>query len=581
MNRIMRLEMPLIVRLSISLVVMLLLAITVFTASAHADLDRALPEPNSRLETSPESIRLWFTEPVEPAFSRITLYASDGSVVTMSAAVVSAEDAHELLTLPPALPNGIYTVVWRVVSSADGHSTSGSYPFSIGVALTPTNANSTSAEIGSVIPPEAAAIRWAHLLYLTIVVGGLGFFVIVWLPSDVRLQFDCDPSLRLLLIAAWLFLGVTMIAMLLLQTSINAGIPVLSALTDQALGQVLTGTRYGSLWIAQAIGWWVLGGLIIGRAVQRSRYWLAFAVSLGLALLQSMFSHSSAVENAPAAIAVDWLHLTGAALWFGGLISLIQVVVIARRHTVDVPLHLGRLIASFTNYARLSLAVILLSGAFVALLHVGSLAALLTTTYGQVLVFKILAILPLLIVAFINFRFTRHRLAAGEVIWTRRLQGLVGAEIAILVGVLAAVGMMTSIAPARTVLAARANAVISEFAPQESAFNETQTRDGLTITLTITPGTIGENTFAVALTDADGQPVQNATIIRMRFNHTTENLGESELNPAHQGNGVYSIEGANLSVPGTWRLRLSVARPQAFDVVTTFMIDLPASTNSQ
>ena len=101
-----------------------------------------------------------------------------------------------------------------------------------------------------------------------------------------------------------------------------------------------------------------------------------------------------------------------------------------------------------------------------------------------------------------------------------------------------------------------------------------QTVDDLHVMLTITPGTVGENEFAVDLSTAAGELVTDASLIRLRFDH--QDLGQSELriepaaNPGQQQGGLYRITGANLSVPGEWRLRLTIARPEQYDSVVDF-----------
>lgn len=70
--------------------------------------------------------------------------------------------------------------------------------------------------------------------------------------------------------------------------------------------------------------------------------------------------------------------------------------------------------------------------------------------------------------------------------------------------------------------------------------------------LEITPGYVGENTFRISLYDTDGNAVTDASRIRLRFDHTKENLGQSELRPELQpDDSYYAITGANLSIPGT------------------------------
>ena len=52
------------------------------TASAHANLLKASPEPSEVLDTSPERVIIWFTEPIEPAFSSISVLNPVGATVT-------------------------------------------------------------------------------------------------------------------------------------------------------------------------------------------------------------------------------------------------------------------------------------------------------------------------------------------------------------------------------------------------------------------------------------------------------------------------------------------------------------------
>ena len=61
----------------------------------------------------------------------------------------------------------------------------------------------------------------------------------------------------------------------------------------------------------------------------------------------------------------------------------------------------------------------------------------------------------------------------------------------------------------------------------------------------------------------------------MRFENQTQDLGQSELKiTQHQGN-VYTARGANLSVPGEWKVRMTVQRPEQFDTVVDFMPQVP------
>jgi methionine-rich copper-binding protein CopC len=97
------------------------------TSHAHAFLDHAEPRVGSTV-ASPAALTLHFTEPVEPAFSRLEIVGSDGAPVK-AGSVEHPAPAVLRVTLPP-LPPGDYTVEWAVVS-VDTHATAGRFTFSV------------------------------------------------------------------------------------------------------------------------------------------------------------------------------------------------------------------------------------------------------------------------------------------------------------------------------------------------------------------------------------------------------------------------------------------------------------------
>src|SRR3954447_26471204 len=91
------------------------------TALAHAFLDHAEPPVGAIVAAAPAALRLFFSEPIEPLFSGVTLTGADGPVATGAAAVDPQNRMALVLPLPP-LPPGRYRVSWHVVS-ADTHRT--------------------------------------------------------------------------------------------------------------------------------------------------------------------------------------------------------------------------------------------------------------------------------------------------------------------------------------------------------------------------------------------------------------------------------------------------------------------------
>jgi copper resistance protein C len=99
-------------------------------AYAHAFLDHARPAVGSTVHGSPGEIRLWFTSPLEPAFSSAKVLDQSGRQVDMKDNQVDHDDPAQIKVTVPALANGTYRVVWHVLS-VDTHVTDGDFTFEV------------------------------------------------------------------------------------------------------------------------------------------------------------------------------------------------------------------------------------------------------------------------------------------------------------------------------------------------------------------------------------------------------------------------------------------------------------------
>jgi methionine-rich copper-binding protein CopC len=100
------------------------------SARFHAHLVKADPAVNDTIAASPKTVRLWFSEPVELALSRVRVVRVGGDTLKTgelrregSAANTAATD----LSAPATTP-GTYVVTYHVVAR-DGHPTTGTYTF--------------------------------------------------------------------------------------------------------------------------------------------------------------------------------------------------------------------------------------------------------------------------------------------------------------------------------------------------------------------------------------------------------------------------------------------------------------------
>ena len=100
-------------------------------AFAHSELVRSVPAANESTGSSPTELRLSFSEPVEQAFSKVTLTGPDKQRVELGKpALDPADNKVMVVSVGKTLAKGAFAVNWSVVSS-DGHKSSGSYSFDV------------------------------------------------------------------------------------------------------------------------------------------------------------------------------------------------------------------------------------------------------------------------------------------------------------------------------------------------------------------------------------------------------------------------------------------------------------------
>lgn len=106
-----------------------LLTVVAPAAAAHDQLISTDPPDGAVLDTAPASVGLTFSEDVLDISTTVVVAGPNGSVPTTP----SVDGTTVTATLPGELPDGAYTVTWRVVSN-DGHPVQGSFGFTVQAA---------------------------------------------------------------------------------------------------------------------------------------------------------------------------------------------------------------------------------------------------------------------------------------------------------------------------------------------------------------------------------------------------------------------------------------------------------------
>lgn len=533
-------------------------------AGAHAALESSTPANGDVLAAAPGAITATFTEPLEQSYSRLALYDSLGEPVDGTSLSFGDDGYTMVLDVPASLPNGTYSVLWRTLSEADGHTAQNYFAITIG----------SNADIAAVVIPggatDSASVpqwakttsRWAALLGVMALIACWPMWSTVIRPALGPVRAEAMPIVRrmrrFVLGAALLAIAGSVYALAVQSLNLTDGTIVDKVINT--LGQ----TRYGHLWLARiglivglglvlaACGWWFMKRRQAEGAI-------AWTVAVATVLPFSLIAHASAQPSGRTfAIAADAVHLAAAATWGGGIAILAIVLVPAlRRMTPETRRGvLRRVLPRFSTLALIAMAAIGLTGFYAGWLQVGNWTALTTTAYGRALLLKLGLMLVILALAGLNLLVIERKLRARDAgtsaapVWSRRLGWTVTGELVLVIVLVATVGRMTSLQPARDVVAEEGRQVAIEF--------EDVTPSS---TLLVAPGTVGQNHFRL---DVDGPPLPTDAEALLRLTiPERDDLGTREIALARVGGNAFEHHGSELSIAADWEITAIVREPGA------------------
>lgn len=550
--------------------VLALLAGAGFTpVGAHAMLMRSIPDANASLSISPARVELFFSETVAGVLSKIKVLDASGKSVDSGDSSLDSMDATHLQVSLPSLADGVYLVVWRMVSATDGHQTSGSFPFAIGKVAPSALAAVNSQAAASVNSYPVADMLAKGFLYLavTALLGGILFTFLAWNPSLRKANLPVQDLQsyarfsRILMLAAILTLVVADILSLMVQAGQAAGTLVRMPWQPEFIA-ILTGTRVGTLGIVRLGAGLLLAVLLLPRPDRWNR-WLALALCLLLVLTFSLESHAAGYSHPALPVLADWFHMTAVSVWVGGLFSFLGGMFLIRKLSSQPrTLLTSILIPHFTTLAMTSVGILVVTGIYSSTLDVAFLSALWNTTYGRALIVKLLIASPMLALGGINFLFTTpimRRAAArpdGSSLAVSRFQYLLTGESVLGVIMLLWVGAFTTLPPASMTFST-------------AGITKTAQADDLTVTLKLDPGQPGLNTFTTTL-KSGGKPVADAQDVSLEFTSLSGMVPPDKAAMTALGNGKYSLQGGYLGLPDNWDIKVVVIRPGKFDAYANF-----------
>src|SRR5262245_17876792 len=200
-------------------------------------------------------------------------------------------------------------------------------------------------------------------------------------------------------LSRWLRASIWCLAFLALASALAWGWFTIVAMTGampavgaDSLLTVLRETSFGQVWVARLALVVGLLTLIRRRSNEQRPDWTIMLLAALLLVSLALVGHTNTSDGVlwVVHIGADCAHLLAAGAWFGGLLALAYLLVIARRcpsaeHTARATATLAR----FSGMGYAAVAALIASGLVNAWVLVGSPRNLITTPYGQLLLVKL------------------------------------------------------------------------------------------------------------------------------------------------------------------------------------------------
>ncbi|MFD0304730.1 copper resistance CopC/CopD family protein [Streptomyces sp. NPDC127119] len=393
------------------------------SASAHSAVRNTDPREGSVLKTAPREVTMTFTESVGITDDSLRVLSPENRRVNAGDTEhVRGSSDQVRVRLRDNLPDGTFTVAWRVVS-ADSHPISGAFTFSIGEPSATTAAISAEPAVNPASGALYDIARYAAYAAVALLIG-VAVFVLACRPPSTQ------PLRGLVRGGWWTLLGTTVVLVLLRGPYERGTGP--STLLDPALIENTLTSRPGWALLARLV---LLAGVAVflvrtEAALRRSgsgsgsgagfgSAGLASApapavlvvggfLALSLAGTWAVAEHASAGIQVPLAMTSTMLHLLAMAVWLGGLGALLTAL-----HRSEIPLPAAS-VHRFSRLAFASVTVLVLTGVYQSWRGLGSFDAVFGTSYGRILVAKVCAVVALLAAAAFSRRWTARLTEAAR-----------------------------------------------------------------------------------------------------------------------------------------------------------------------
>jgi len=550
---------------------------------SHANLIDADPKQNSVLDTSPQVIILKFTETLSQNLSSIKVYDTQGKQVDNRDSKLNPSDPTSLSVTLPESSNGTYTVIWKNVSTIDGHKVRGSYFYSVGE---PLSTSSFSTEESVFLYDMEPVVKSIILIGILLLFGTAFFNLVILKPISLNMsdhtknsvwEITLVPRNMLLLIGFVVTLTGSSIQLILHVSSLYE-VSTFNFFLNSLIN-VFFDTTWGKLAWAKLF---ILLTLPVSYAIYRYQQankknqesvglqYLVIATGVVFFVAHSLSGHNASISSLYfQGVIINILHVIFSSIWTGSIITLTVYSYCLRKKLSSANLSdfIKLSFFKFRNIGILSIALLSITGLYVGWMQVNKPEALFTL-YGISLLTKITLISLAIIIAGIN-TYVIIKFLKNPTSMTRIAIYLITVESILILFIIISVGFLKSLEPAKS-----SQTILSDQIQFE------QYEQGVNLDMAIIPGSLGLNSISLNLQDLTGNPIQNAANVIIKSTYLNEDVGNTTLYAYLTDQGIYETDPLMLNLEGIWQFEILIQKSSGLDSRFAFRESIGGSNPS-
>ena len=495
-------------------------------ASAHPYTEETIPNSSSNAPTGTTEVIVFFSEPIDIDFSEIKVFDSNGDQIDNKDTSYYEGELSLIVTTSP-LDDGVYTASVKVLSKVDGHLVPSAFLFGIGDAV-----------IKDIDPPlvkseiifyEEAGARVLGIIGQTIVLGSVIASLVIWGTQNKQLIKKELGTIETLHHEK--FMSITGIGLALVFISDILMIVIQTIRLETSPLEAIE-TYFGTVWLARMIITVILLGIWFTmdrrRTHSKKNQIPMLVASLALIATTSMIGHGAA-SGEIGALVLDYIHNLVAAIWIGGIIYFVFILLPAfslLKESSREKMSL-MLIPRFSIAFTISIGIVIITGPILMWFIESDVKLITESVYGQLIILKIaIASIMIGLGGFVQLKIQKNaekHFPSGKITVYNKLKKSLKVDVMLGIIILGIVALLTNgTLPAGEIQKVDAQEIIY-------GFKTTEFTESSKFYVEMTPFSSGTNTILVKVSDFNGNHLPDSDQLKVKMSNPSKNISPIEI----------------------------------------------------